>query len=84
MNMLNPTIMTTSFAILTVLALAAADWFVWGMEAGPRAYRPRLVQPLTARDLANKFLAGGFLARFRAANTDMLLVPLKSRSQCHG
>jgi hypothetical protein len=34
--MLNPTIMTTSFAILTVLALAAADWFVWGMAAGPR------------------------------------------------
>jgi hypothetical protein len=83
MNMLNPTIMTTSFAILTVLALAAADWFVWGMAASPRA-RSRLIQPLTARDLANKFLAGKFLAGFRTANADMLLVPLKSRSQCHG
>lgn len=82
--MLNPTIMTTSFAILTVLALAAADWFVWGMAAGPRVYRQRLVQPLTARDLANKFLAGKFLAGFRVANADMLLVPLKSRGQCHG
>ena len=76
--MLNPTIMTTSFAILTVLALAAADWFVWGMAAGLRAARPRLIQPLTARDMANKFLAG-----FRTA-ADMLLVPLKSRGQCHG
>jgi hypothetical protein len=84
MNMLSPAIMTTSFAILTVLALAAADWFVWGMATGQRVYRPRLIQPLTARDLANKFLAGKFLAGFRAANADMLLVPLKSRGQCHG
>ena len=82
--MLNPTIMTTSFAILTVLALAAADWFVWGEAAGPRVYRPRLIQPLTARDLANKFLAGKFLAGFRTANADMLQVPLKSRGHCHG
>lgn len=82
--MLNPTFITAIFGILTVLALAAADWFVWGMAAGPRAYRPRLIQPLTARDLANKFLAGKFLAGFRATNADMLLVPLKSRGQCHG
>ena len=81
--MLNPTFITTIFAILTVLALAAADWFVWGIAAGQRT-RPRLIQPLTARDLANKFLAGKFLAGFRAANSDMLLVPLKSRGQCHG
>jgi hypothetical protein len=82
--MLNPTFTTTSFAILTVLALAAADWFVWSIAAGPRAYRPRLIQPLTPRDLANNFLAGKFLAGFRPANADMLLVPLKSRGQCHG
>lgn len=82
--MLNPTIVTTSCAILIVLALAAADWSVWGMATGPRVSRPRLIQPLTARDLANKFLAGKFLAGFRTANADMLLVPLKSRGQCHG
>jgi hypothetical protein len=82
--MLNPTIMTTSFAILTVLALAAADWFVWGMVAGPRVYRPRLIQPFTARDLANKFLASKFLTGFLTASADILLVPLKSRGQCHG
>jgi hypothetical protein len=72
MNMLNPTIMTTSFAIFTVLALAAADWFVWGMAAGPRVYRALLKQPLTARDLANKFLAGKFQTGFRTANADMI------------
>jgi hypothetical protein len=84
MNMLNPTIMITSFAILTILALVAADWFVWGMAAGPRVYRPSLIQPLTALDLANKLLAGKFLTGFRTASVDMLQVPLKSRGQCHG
>ena len=76
--MLNPTFIMTSFAILTLLALAAADWLVWGMAAGPRVYRPRL-QPLTARDLAAKFLAG-----LRTANGETFLVPLKSRGHCHG
>ena len=76
--MLNPTFIMTTFAILTILAVATADWFVWGMAASPRADRPRLIQPLTASDMANKFLAG-----FRTA-ADMLPVPLKSRGRCHG
>jgi hypothetical protein len=58
MNMLNPTLITIVLAVLTVLALAAADWFVWRMATGPSSYRPRLVEPLTVRDLANKLLAG--------------------------
>jgi hypothetical protein len=67
--MLNPTFITTIFAILGVLALAAADWLVWGVAINLRVYRPRLIQPLTARDLAKKCLAGLALA-----NTEMLMV----------
>jgi hypothetical protein len=58
MNMLNPTLMTAVLAVLTVIALAAADWMVWGMATRPSSYRPHSLQPLTARDLVNKFLAG--------------------------
>jgi hypothetical protein len=72
--MLDPTIFTTIFAILIVLVLAAADWFVWGPATGPRVfYRPRQVQPLTARNLANKFLAG-----LGPTSAEMLLVPLEA------
>jgi hypothetical protein len=78
MNMINPTILTTIFAILGVLAFAVADWFVWGMAAGPRAYRPRLIQPLTARDLANKLMAG-----LGASNAEMLMVP-ENHGPCRG
>jgi hypothetical protein len=77
-KMLNPTILTTIFAILAVLALAMADWFVWGMAAGPRAYPPRLIQPLTARDLANKLMAG-----LGASNAEMLMVP-ENHGPCRG
>jgi hypothetical protein len=76
--MLNPTILMTIFAILTVLALATADWFVWGPAASPRAYRPRLIQPFTARDLANKFIAA-----MRASNAEILMVS-ENHGRCHG
>jgi hypothetical protein len=75
--MLNPTILPTIFAILTVLALATADWFVWGPAAGPRAYRPRLIQPLTARELVHKLIAG-----FGASNAEMLTVS-ENHGPCH-
>jgi hypothetical protein len=52
-----------------------------GHGSRPACYRPSLIQPLTARDLANKLLAGKFLTGFRTASVDMLQVPLKSRGQ---
>jgi len=75
--MLNPTIITTIFAIFTVIALAAADWYAWGMARGTHLYRPRLIRPLTARELAIKFLAG-----MGAVNAEVLMVPLKDDGQC--
>lgn len=75
--MLNPTTITTMLATITVIALAAADWYVWGIASAKHYYRPRSVQPLTLRELAAKFLAG-----VGATNAEVLLVPLKHDGQC--
>jgi hypothetical protein len=75
--MFNPTTITTILAILTVIAVAAADWYVWGMANGKHNYSPRSIQPLSARELAAKFLVS-----IRATNAEVLMVPLKEDGPC--
>lgn len=53
--MLNPTNITMMVAIFTVIGLAAADWYVWGIASAKHYYHQRSVQPLTLRELAAKF-----------------------------
>jgi hypothetical protein len=69
---MHPTSMVVvTVSILAVGGLAAMDWYVWGMAKRPHFHSPRLVRPLSVRELADKFLSG-----IVASNTEVLMVPI--------
>jgi|ERR1700677_3250807 len=69
---MHPTSMVVAtLSILAVGALAAMDWYIWGIAKGSHFHRARLVRPLTVRELATKFLSG-----IVASNTEVLMVPI--------
>lgn len=68
--MLYPTILMAVSGILSVIGLAVIDWYVWGTPVASNSHRRSLVQPLTARELAAKFLGG-----IVASNTEVLMIP---------
>lgn len=69
---MHPTSMVVvTVSILAVGGLAAMDWYVWGMAKRPHFYSPRLVRPMSVRELADKFLSG-----IVASNTEVLMVPI--------
>lgn len=65
--MLYPTITAIMFGIVFLAALAAIDWYVWGLTMVPSMRRPRTVQPLTAGEMTEKFLE-----RMVAVNQEVL------------
>jgi hypothetical protein len=47
------------------------DWYIWGIAQKPHFHSPRLIRPLSVRELAARLLSG-----IVASNTEVLMVPL--------
>jgi len=52
------TIAVVTLSILAAGALAATDWYIWGIAQRPHFHGPRLVRPLSVRELAAMLLNG--------------------------
>jgi hypothetical protein len=65
------TMVVVTLGILAVGALAASDWYIWGIAQRPHFHSPRLVRPLSVRELAAMLLSG-----IVASNTEVLMVPI--------
>jgi hypothetical protein len=65
--MLYPTMTATVLGVLFVTALAAVDWYVWGVATVRNYRQPVSARPLTVRELINKFLG-----RVVATNAEVL------------